>query len=287
MTSRGLAYSVQIVPAGSVIGTGNDTEIGLWSSVLAVSPSQRPLMIREKANGGPAAASGGAVDSSDLREAMTQLHHEARWLRAGAYVGATFRRSIEMRLCRMEQALAAVTERLTERSPQDTWTPRQPGFGGAVRHAGVGPATALTILQQADQAHGDALLVLDSAFATAAETQCGDPDRLRAVLGALSCIARHRQLGVLEVSVREALAELGIESRSGGPDADACGIDARLHGRRDDPVPPLECVLADSGKHPLCIHLSSRCSSDSRLVIVYVGRRAPTSVLLPLARRIG
>jgi hypothetical protein len=68
-------------------------------------------------------------------------------------------------------------------------------------------------VHDAAEAQSDALVFLDSAFASAAESPYEDAERVRAILDPMARVARRRRDGVLGTSIREALADLGIDYR--------------------------------------------------------------------------
>jgi hypothetical protein len=79
-----------------------------------------------------------------------------------------------------------------------------------------GDGVVLTdVLQQAAVTHADALLILESAERSAAESPYEDPERVAVILDAMAAVARRRQEVALGMSLREAYRELGIDYLGG------------------------------------------------------------------------
>jgi hypothetical protein len=137
--------------------------------------------------------------------------------------------------------------------------------------------TLREVVRLAASAHPDALLVLDSAELSAADSPYEDLDRVASTLDAMAEIARRRQGGSLGMSVRDAFREYGIEYR-GAIAASTSERQRTQYLRTGSDGATYIChehlVLGASydPRHCLRIYFTSRASLESRFVIGHVGR---------------
>ncbi len=140
-----------------------------------------------------------------------------------------------------------------------------------------GRLTVADVVRDMAGTHDDALLFLDSAHASAAESPYEDPERVRAVLEAMARVARRRRDGALGTSLRDAFSDLGIDYRGAIarstperlrqqyrfriPDGDV--VEAVEHIALGNTYDPRRCVR---------IYFSSRVPGEARFVVGHVGR---------------
>jgi hypothetical protein len=203
---------------------------------------------------------------SHLVSVNAQLADEVARLRTATAIRATTGNAVERRLGGIEALLR----------PEVDDQPVPEAQGQTEDEADSGP-TLVDAVRQAGSEYGDALLVLESAETTAAESPYADVDRLGAVLQAMAYVARRRQEGGLDGGLRAAFQELGIDYRSGvakttpeklrrqyrftGPD-----------GREYDCPEHIALGATYDPKHCLRIYFTSRALSEPRFVIGHVGR---------------
>ena len=137
--------------------------------------------------------------------------------------------------------------------------------------------TLTAVVQHAETEYADALLVLDSAIASAEESPYEDVHRVAANLKAMAELARRRQEGRLGMSLRDAFAEAGMDYRGGI----APSTSKRQRQQYVADLPggeTVEChehlVLGTSydPRHCLRIYFTSRAPGEPRFVIAHVGR---------------
>lgn len=138
--------------------------------------------------------------------------------------------------------------------------------------------TLLEVLRRAAEMHPDALLILESAERAVAESPYEDVDRVTHVLDAMADIARRRQHGRLQMSVFQALRDVGIDYRSGIGDVTSERLRSQYvycdgQGREFD---CREHIALGGGtydpRYVLRIYFTSRDPLDVRFVIGHVGR---------------
>jgi hypothetical protein len=141
-----------------------------------------------------------------------------------------------------------------------------------------GDGVVLTdVLQQAAVTHADALLILESAERSAAESPYEDPERVAVILDAMAAVARRRQEGALGMSLREAFRELGIDYR-GGVSSTTSRRDMQQYHVAGPQGQRYECeehiVLGGTYDPRRClrIYFTSRAPVEPRFVIGHVGR---------------
>ncbi|MEO5798632.1 MAG: hypothetical protein ABIS00_04225 [Gemmatimonadales bacterium] len=137
--------------------------------------------------------------------------------------------------------------------------------------------TLVDAVRQASSEYGDALLVLESAETTAADSPFTDVDRLGVVLQAMAYVARRRQEGGLEGGLRAAFQELGIDYRSGVSKTTSEKLRRQYHfsgpdGREYDCPEHIALGATYDPKHCLRIYFTSRAPSEPRFVLGHVGR---------------
>jgi len=137
--------------------------------------------------------------------------------------------------------------------------------------------TLLQVVRQAEVAHADALLILETALASAAESPFEDVGRVAVVLDAMAQLARRRQAGTLGVSLREAFREYGIDYRGGI----ASSTSKRLRRQYLARLPAGDAVECDEHvvlgtsydpRHCLRIYFTSLAPAEPRFVIAHAGR---------------
>ncbi|MCI0435727.1 MAG: hypothetical protein L0271_19110 [Gemmatimonadetes bacterium] len=205
-----------------------------------------------------------------------QLSDEVERLRTISSVRSSSTSAIERRLARLEAILyqAFPDDRLASaRSAADA---PATATAEAPREDDEAP-TLVEVVRAAAELHADALVLLDSASASAADSPYEDPERVRAILDAMARVARRRRDGVLRTSLREAFADLGIDYRS----AIARNTSARLREQYrfsfggGDVVEMEEHIVLGNTYDPrrcLRVHFSSRVPNEPRFVIGHVGR---------------
>lgn len=203
-----------------------------------------------------------------LVAANVQLSDEVARLRTTTAIRATSTNAMERRLAAMESVLvpAAESEEIdaeAERDDDIEDLEDQPTLVDAVRHAA--------------SEYGDALLILDSAEKTAAESPYADVDRVAAVLQAMAYVARRRQEGGLDTGMRAAFQELGVDYRAGIAKSTSERLRHQYEFRDSNGLVHLcaEHIALGSTYDPrrcLRIYFTSRAASEVRFVIGHVGR---------------
>jgi len=132
------------------------------------------------------------------------------------------------------------------------------------------------IVQDATESHADALVFLESAYASALDSPYEDPERVRAIIEAMAGVARRRRDGMLGSSLREAFGDLGLEYRA----AIARNTSAKLreqyrfrnNGREFEAEEHIVLGNTYDPRRCLRIYFSSRIPNEPRFVIAHVGR---------------
>lgn len=212
-----------------------------------------------------------AAAVSGLVEANRALTDEIARLRTTNAVRTGNTASLERRVGGMERLIerhfapAAEPDAPDEPSPDDELPDES-------------EAVALTdVLQQAAVSHGDALLILESAERSAAESPYEDPERVAVILDAMAIVARRRQEGALGMSLKEAFRELGIDYRGGvSPGTSKRNLQQYQvtgpGGQRYDCEEHIVLGATYDPRRCLRIYFTSRAPVEPRFVIGHVGR---------------
>lgn len=212
------------------------------------------------------------ADVRGLGKAVANLTDEVERLRTISAVRSSSTTAIERRLASLEDIL----ERAFPEGLPDTDEPEAEAVEETAGEPEEGEPSLVAVVHDAAQAHPDALVFLDSATTSAADSPYEDPERVRAILDAMARVSRRRRDGLLGTSLRDAFADLGIDYRG----AIARSTSARLreqyrfrHGR--DLVEAEEHIVLGNTYDPrrcLRIYFSSRVPNEPRFVIGHVGR---------------
>lgn len=215
-----------------------------------------------------------AATIAQLVEANAALRDEIERLRTTTAVRTASTTALERRIGGLEHLL----ERHLSRGEMEEAVPEvRTGPPAEPEDDETESLSLMDVLRQAATAHSDALLVLDAAERSAAESPYEDIDRLAVILDAMAGIARRRQEGALGTSLKEAFRDLGIDYRGGissgtserhrqqylARGAGGAAYDCREHialGASYDP------------RHCLRIYFTSRAPLEPRFVIGHVGR---------------
>jgi hypothetical protein len=213
---------------------------------------------------------------TELRKLGTVIAHlsdEIERLRTISAVRSSSTSAIERRLGRLEDILEEAFPDGRGMSPTAAPAPESPADDGS---ADEESRTLVQVVGDAAEAYVDALVFLEAASASAADSPYEDPERVHAILEAMARVARRRRDGLLGTSLREAFADLGIEYRS----AIAKTTPARLreqyrfaHG--GDLVEAEEHIVLGKTYDPrrcLRIYFTSRVADDPRFIVAHVGR---------------
>lgn len=244
-------------------------------------PPTRPVAAEVSAEGLgalaelPAAMSQLAAQLHDLTGAVghlvtvnAQLSDEVARLRTATAIRATSAHAVERRLERIEVSVAPPSP---ETSAVPTDAPDES------EDEGEELPTLLDAVRQAASEYSDALLILDSAEASAAASPFVDVDRAAVVLQAMAYVSRRRQEGGLGSGMRAAFQELGVDYRS--QIAKSTSEKLRQQYRYPGPDGTVhEChehIAIGSTYDPrycLRIYFTSRAPSEPRFVVGHVGR---------------
>jgi hypothetical protein len=203
---------------------------------------------------------------SGLVNANALLGDEISRLRAATTVRSAGNSALERRLARMEMLLTPESEREEEEVEAS-------GDGDDERET---RSTLVDVVRHAGSEFGDALLMLESAERTAADSPYEDPDRLAALLQGMAFVARRRQEGRMDSGLRAAFQELGIDYRSGI--AKSTSDRLRRQYQFVEGGITYDCAehIAIGGTYDprrcLRIYFTSRAPLESRFVIGHVGR---------------
>jgi hypothetical protein len=203
---------------------------------------------------------------SHLVSVNAQLADEVARLRTATAIRATTSNAVERRLGGIEAMLRPVDSEVEHDATGER----------AEDEGDTGP-TLVDIVRQAGSEYGDALLMLESAEVTAAESPYADIDRVGVVLQAMAYVARRRQEGGLDGGLRAAFQELGIDYRSGVAKTTSEKLRRQYHfvgpdGRDYDCPEHIALGSTYDPKHCLRIYFTSRAPSEPRFVIGHVGR---------------
>jgi hypothetical protein len=214
-----------------------------------------------------------AAAVASLVESNRALTDEIARLRTTNAVRAGNAAALERRIGGLEQQLdhyfAPPTAILPDESTGDAADYEVTDDGDSV--------TLTDVLQQAAVTHADALLVLEPAERSAAESPFEDPERVAVILDAMAAVARRRQEGALGMSLREAFRELGIDYR-GGVSATTSRRNLQQYHVIGSQGERYECeehiVLGGTYDPRRClrIYFTSRAPVEPRFVIGHVGR---------------
>ena len=200
-----------------------------------------------------------------------ELSDEIARLRTATAIRASSAQAVERRLEQIQASVAAPESDADAPVEEDR-----------VAHAGDAEdgeslPTLLDAVRQAASEYSDALLMLDSAEASAALSPYVDADRAGVVLQAMAYISRRRQEGGLGTSMRAAFQELGIDYRA--QISKSTSEKLRQQYRFASPDGTVhEChehIAIGSTYDPrycLRIYFTSRAPSESRFVVGHVGR---------------
>ena len=219
-------------------------------------------------------------DVRGLGSLVGQLSDEVERLRTISAVRSSSTSAIERRLGRLEDILDHVFPRaggIAEPGAPGAASPNGPASSDEMAEDDEGRPGLVEVIQGAAETYADAVVFLDSAFSSAADSPYEDPERVRAVLEAMAMVARRRRDGVLGTSLREAFADLGIDYRP----AIAKTTSARMREQyrfvqRDGELVEAEehVVLGNTYDPRRClrVYFSSRVPNEPRFVIGHVGR---------------
>jgi hypothetical protein len=211
---------------------------------------------------------------SHLVAANTALADEIARLRTTTALRSSGTASLERRFETLQQT---IRDHLVPPPPASQGVQADAEPDANKRDDATDTPSLLDVVREAATSQSDALLILESAERSAAESPYEDADRLAVVLGAMASIARRRQEGAIGTSLRDAFRDLGIDYRGGispaTPDKlrqqyDAVGPDGRT-------FECLEHVVLGSSYDPrycLRIYFSSRVRLEPRFVIGHIGR---------------
>lgn len=202
----------------------------------------------------------------------SQLGDEIARLRTATAIRASSAHAVERRLEQIQASVALPVPDAETRSDEQV-----PADAAAVAEDGEAPPTLLEVVRQAASEYSDALLILDSAEASAVLSPYRDADRAGVVLQAMAYVSRRRQEGGLGSSMRAAFQELGIDYRA--QIAESTSDKLRQQYRCMGPGGTVhEChehIAIGSTYDPrycLRIYFTSRAPSEPRFVIGHVGR---------------
>ncbi len=201
-----------------------------------------------------------------LVTANARLADEITRLRTATAIRATSSNALERRLDKIDALLRPPTtsteaEETVTASEEDEERDSHLSLVDVVRHA-------------ADE-YSDALLLLDSAETTAADSPYRDTDKLGAVLQAMAYVARRRQEGGLETGLRAAFQELGVDYRSGISKSTSDKLRRQYQFTGPGGVVyecPEHIAIGVNPRHLLRIYFTSRATSEPRFVIGHIGR---------------
>lgn len=212
-----------------------------------------------------------------LLRSNARLTDEVERLRTISAVRSSSTNAIERRLGRVEDILERAFPD-GARSVADVEGRLDQQEGTPVSEAEDEGALQLEdVVREAAETHSDALVFLDSAYDSAAESPYEDPERVRAILDAMARVSRQRRDGVLGTSLREAFGDLGIDYRG----AIARSTPDRLRQQYRFVHPDGELVEAEEHialgrtydpRRCLRVYFSSRVPNEPRFVIGHVGR---------------
>lgn len=260
------AAEAEVVP-GSAPGPRESPESSAPPTPAAAAPpatwaDPTPLLFRLLA------------DVEKVAGLVRDLADEVERLRTIGAVRSASTSAIERRLGRLEAFLG---EALAGDEPAQDATGETGAPDPAAEAEDEGRTTLVEVVEGAAEAHADALVFLDSARTSAAESPFEDPERVRAVLDAMARVARQRRDGALGTSLREAFRDLGVDYRPGiakstsgrlreqylFTDAAGTAVEAVEHIALGGTYDPRRCLR---------IYFTSRVPTEPRFVIAHVGR---------------
>lgn len=206
-----------------------------------------------------------------LGSAVSILTDEVERLRTISSVRASSTNAIERRLGKLEDLLDGIFGQAAYPAASGADAPAAETDGEE-----EGAPTLSVVVQDVAESYSDALVFLDSAFASAAESPYEDPERVRAILEAMARIARRRRDGLLGTSLREAFSDHGIDYRGAiartTPERlreqyqfvyGGASIEAEEHIVLGNTYDPRRCLR---------VYFSSRVTTEPRFVVAHVGR---------------
>jgi hypothetical protein len=204
-----------------------------------------------------------------LQETNARLIDEVIRLRSAAAVRAANAGGVERRLSHLERMLRDV---LHPPVPLE----EQPAPAESAVEAAP-DISLVSVVQQASAVHGDALLVLDSAVRSAADSPYEDVDRVALILETMAHIARRRQDGALGTSLRDTFREYGIDYRGGISRATPPRLIEQYQARlpSGQVVTCEEHIALGTSYDPtfcLRIYFTSRAPGEPRFIVSHVGR---------------
>jgi len=213
-----------------------------------------------------------------VAESVTRLNDEVERLRTISAVRSSSTNAIERRLGRLEDLLDRAFAGDTPAVPVAALSTGQQDFAATTAPDETEDRAALVhVVQAAAEIHANALVFLDSAYTSAAESPYEDPERVRAIFDAMARIALRRRDGILGTSLREAFSDLGIDYRA----AIARNTPARLREQYRFLLPGGERIEAEEHialggtydpRRCLRVYFSSRVPNEPRFAIAHVGR---------------
>lgn len=211
----------------------------------------------------------GAV--SHLVGINARLGDEIARLRTATAIRATGSQAIERRLERIQAVISP------ESDGDDVMTSPVPTSADGDEDEIDSLPTLLDAVRQAATDDSDALLILDSAEVSAANSPFVDVDRAAAVLQAVAYVSRRRQEGGLGSGLRAAFRELGLDYRAqiGKSTSDKLRQQYRFLAPNGETHDCYEHIAVGSTYDPrycLRIYFTSRAPSEPRFVIGHVGR---------------
>jgi hypothetical protein len=211
-----------------------------------------------------------------LREVTARLTDEIVRLRAAGAVRAGNAAGVERRLSQLERTVR------DHFNPPDPSAPAAQVLPAAEPASEVPDITLVSVVQQASAVYGDALLMLDEAVESAADSPYEDVDRVAVILDTMAHIARRRQEGALGMSLRETFRDYGIDYRGGITKATPSRFLEQYRARLasgQEVMCDEHIVLGTSydPRHCLRIYFSSRAPGEPRFVIAHVGRHFDVS----------
>lgn len=211
---------------------------------------------------------------AQLAAANSSLGDEIARLRTTTALRSSAAASLERRFEALQQT---IHEQLLPPPSLEAPVAAAPGDVGGDAIDFADTPSLVDVIRDAATSHGDALLVLDSAERSAAESPYEDANQLAIVLDAMAAVARRRQEGALGTSLRDAFRELGIDYRGGISPATPEKLRRQYLARGPDGR-AFDChehlVLGSSYDPRYClrVYFTSRAPVEPRFVIGHVGR---------------
>jgi hypothetical protein len=212
-----------------------------------------------------------AAAIASLGGAVTSLREEIAQLRTSSAVRASNTSSLEKRL----SSLAGLLERqFSERRSDHAGRELVEEISD---RADPERLSLVEVVRQSGASHSDALLVLENAERSAQNSPYEDVDRAAVILDAMADVARRRQNGTLQNSLRDAFREIGLEYRGGIASSTSEKLRRQYvimdsNGRVFDCHEHIAVGSTYDPRHCLRIYFTSRATVESRFVIGHVGR---------------